>query len=62
MPAISIRRTPHRARSSDGLAIRVIEYQINDGRANNETYRLFTTVLDPDDVSAQVLAATYAQR
>jgi hypothetical protein len=44
------------------LTIRVIDYRIDDGRDNDETYRLFTTILDPNDVSALDLAAAYSQR
>lgn len=42
--------------------VRVIDYTIDDGRSNDTTYRLFTTILDPDDASAVDLAAAYAQR
>jgi hypothetical protein len=42
--------------------VRVIDYQIDDGRSNDNTYRLFTTILDPTDASAVDLAAAYAQR
>ena len=42
--------------------IRVIEYSIDDGRTNDTTYRLFTTILDPTDASAVDLAAAYEQR
>jgi Insertion element 4 transposase N-terminal/Transposase DDE domain len=42
--------------------VRVIDYQIDDGRSNDNTYRLFTTILDPHDASAVDLAAAYAQR
>ncbi len=49
-------------RTAEPLPIRVIDYTIDDGRDNDETYRLFTTILDPDDVTAADLAATYAQR
>ena len=51
-------------RGAEGLTIRVIDYTIDDGRTHSdrEVYRLFTTILDPDDVSATELAATYAQR
>ena len=42
--------------------IRVIDYTIDDGRANDNTYRLFTTILDPTDASAVDLAAAYEQR
>lgn len=44
------------------ITVRVIEYTIDDGRANPETYRLFTTILDPTVVSATDLAAAYVQR
>ena len=49
-------------RTAEALTIRVIEYTIDDGRANDTTYRLFTTILDPHDASAVELAAAYAQR
>ncbi len=42
--------------------VRVIDYQVDDGRSNDNTYRLFTTILDPTDASAVDLAAAYAQR
>ena len=44
------------------LTIRVIDYRIDDGRDNDESYRLFTTILDPNDVTALDLAAAYSQR
>ena len=37
-------------------------YTIDDGRGNPEGYRLFTTLLDPDEVSATELAAAYRER
>ena len=40
----------------------MIDYQIDDGRPNDETYRLFTTITDPNEASAVALAAAYAQR
>lgn len=49
-------------RKTDPLTIRVIDYEIDDGRANDNVYRLFTTILDPDDVAAVDLAVAYAQR
>ncbi|MGH8948935.1 MAG: IS4 family transposase, partial [Acidimicrobiia bacterium] len=49
-------------RHAEGLVIRVIDYQIDDGRPNDETYRLFTTIVNPDDASAVDLAVAYAQR
>ena len=46
--------------------MRVIDYRIEDGRENGRendtTYRLFTTVLDPAEAPAAELAAAYAQR
>ena len=47
---------------AEPLIIRVIDYRIDDGRHNEEPYRLFTTILDPNDVSALDLAAAYAER
>lgn len=32
--------------------VRVIDYTIDDGRSNDTTYRLFTTILDPADATA----------
>jgi hypothetical protein len=49
-------------RRSEPLTIRVIDYEIDDGRVNDNTYRLFTTILDPNEVSATDLALAYAQR
>jgi len=49
-------------RHAEPLTIRVIEYQIDDGRPNDETYRLFTTLLDPVETPAEELALAYAQR
>ena len=42
--------------------IRVIDYEVDDGRPNDNSYRLFTTILDPHDASAEDLAVAYAQR
>ena len=44
------------------MLVRVVDYTIDDGRANPETYRLFTTLLDPEEVSATDLAAAYHER
>jgi hypothetical protein len=49
-------------RKAEPLIIRVIDYEIDDGRHNEETYRLFTTILDPNDVSALDLARAYTER
>lgn len=45
-----------------GLRIRVIDYEIDDGRSNDTSYRLFTTLLDPIEAPAEDLAIAYAQR
>lgn len=42
--------------------VRVIDYVIDDGRQNAETYRLFTTLLEHEHASATDLAAAYADR
>ena len=47
---------------TEPLTIRVIEYQVDDGRTNNEVYRVFTTIIDPDEASAAELAQAYSQR
>lgn len=48
--------TPH-------VVIRVVEYSIDDGRGEQlGPFRLFTTLLDPAEVTATELAAAYAQR
>ena len=49
-------------RHAEPHRVRVIDYSIDDGRTNDTTYRLFTTILDPDDATAVDLAAAYAQR
>lgn len=49
-------------RNADPLAIRVIDYEIDDGRGEVGPFRLFTTLLDPDEAPAADLALAYAQR
>jgi hypothetical protein len=51
-------------RRRDGIAVRVVEYEIDDpGRPANDTrYRLLTTILDPERAPASELAPLYAQR
>ena len=54
-------------RRAKPMLIRVIDYTIEDGRQNESrtnptAYRLFTTILDPGEVSAADLAAAYTQR
>jgi hypothetical protein len=50
------------ARRAEPMPVRVIDYTIDDGRDNGQTYRLFTTLTDPDEVTAEQLAAAYTQR
>ncbi|GAA4558372.1 hypothetical protein GCM10023175_64430 [Pseudonocardia xishanensis] len=50
------------ARREEPMPVRVIDYSIDDGRDNPTTYRLFTTITDPDQASATELAAAYTQR
>ena len=57
-----LRPSGNAGRHATPLTIRVIDYQIDDGRPNDETYRLFTTILDPDEAPATDLAVAYAQR
>jgi hypothetical protein len=51
-------------RRSDGVTVRVIEYEIEDpARAHTqERYRLLSTILDPERAPASELAPLYAQR
>jgi len=49
--------------NSPHVVVRVVDYDIDDGRGEPMgPFRLFTTLLDPDEVSATQLAAAYAQR
>ena len=55
-------------KSAEPITVRVIDYTLDDGRKNSdnpgkpESYRLFTTILDPAEASATELAAAYVQR
>ena len=44
------------------MLIRVVDYEIDDGRDNPVSYRLFTTITDPTEATAQELAAAYTRR
>lgn len=44
------------------IAVRVIDYTIDDGRPDAGAYRLITTIVDPAEASAVDLAAAYTQR
>ena len=57
-----LRPSGRAGQKAEPLIIRVIDYRIDDGRHNEEVYRLLTTILDPTDVSAVDLAAAYAER
>lgn len=47
---------------TEPLLVRVIDYTIDDGRDNPQSYRLLTTILDPAVAGAGDLAAVYSQR
>lgn len=49
-------------RKSEPMPVRVVDYTVDDGRGNPTSYRLFTTLLDPTQVSAVELAAAYNER
>lgn len=51
-----LRPSGNAGRHAEPMTIRVIDYEIDDGRVNDNTYRLFTTILDPDDAPAVELA------
>jgi Insertion element 4 transposase N-terminal/Transposase DDE domain len=57
---------PSRAVAADQqpLTVRVIDYTLNHGDDHDsiERYRLLTTILDPDQASAEQLALAYGQR
>jgi len=44
------------------VTVRVIAYEVDDGRGPSEPFRLITTILDPKVVSAKRLARAYVQR
>ena len=48
---------------TEHVVVRVVDYHVDDGRGVSlGPFRLFTTLVDPDEVSATELAAAYAQR
>ncbi len=49
-------------RHSEPMLVRVVDYTIEDGRANSESYRLFTTLLQAQEAPAAELAGAYRQR
>ena len=56
------RSTGAAERALPPMRVRVIDYSIDDGRDHPGSYRLFTTILDPDQAAAADLAAAYHQR
>lgn len=52
----------HRARDADGMLVRVIEYALDNVPDSEPSYRLLTTILDPQAASALELAALYHER
>lgn len=57
----TIKPSGNEGRKAKGTRVRVIDYTVGDGD-DAEPYRLFTTILDPHDVSASELALCYRQR
>jgi hypothetical protein len=49
-------------KTAEPITVRVIDYSVDDGRQNPQSYRLFTTILDPAHASASELAAAYLHR
>jgi hypothetical protein len=49
--------------TTEHVVVRVVDYHLDDGRGTPMgPYRLFTTLVDPAEVTATELAAAYAQR
>ncbi|CAN5512385.1 IS4 family transposase [soil metagenome] len=49
--------------STEHVLVRVVDYSVDDGRnAPLGPFRLFTTLVDPDEVTATEVASAYAQR
>lgn len=56
-------RAKNRELHTEHVVVRVVDYTVEDGRGTDAgPFRLFTTLLDPDEVSATEIAAAYAQR
>jgi hypothetical protein len=56
-------RAKNKDLNSPHVVVRVVDYDIDDGRGEPMgPFRLFTTLVDPDEISATELAAAYAQR
>jgi hypothetical protein len=49
--------------NTEAVIVRVVDYHVDDGRDTDAgPFRLFSTLIDPDEVTATELAAAYAQR
>jgi hypothetical protein len=62
IPLSSVPESPHLATH---IPVRIIEYQIEghtDAEGMSETFRLITSILDPDEANAIELATAYHQR
>jgi hypothetical protein len=57
-----IKPSGNEGRKAQPVLVRIIDYAIDDSRAVHESYRLFTTILDPGVASAEELALVYAER
>ncbi len=57
-----VRPSDDQGRKAQPAVVRVIDYSIDDGRKNPESYRLLTTIVDPTVASATELALAYAKR
>ena len=53
---------PARGQGTEPITVRVVDYTLDDGRDNPESYRLLTTITDPEQASAEELALGYAER
>jgi len=54
--------TRDRKRQRKGMVVRVIDYRLEGIAGSEASYRLVTTILNPDQASAQELAALYHER
>lgn len=57
-------RTGERIHAAQAIVVRVVEYDIPDreGNGRDDTVRIITSILDPDDIPAIELAAAYHER
>lgn len=56
------RKTSASEHNRESVLARIIGYTIDDGRDTEATYRLATTLLAPDEASAEQLAGAYTSR